>query len=94
MSDVLPEVDIAYPLFHHEVDRVDGVLDVLRLCSKEVTDGWDAVALLCLSDIFQIVHKSSYMQLLVVVCICQGPGGTIDAIRAVTRLRQPIVILT
>ena len=89
----MPEVDITYSLLHHEVDRVDSVLDVLRLGSEEIANGWDTVALLCLSDIFQIVHKSRHMHLLVIVSICQGPSGAIDTVWTVTRIRQPIVIL-
>ena len=66
---ILSEIDVSHSLLHHEVHRIDCVLDVLWLCSEDVSNRWDSVALLSLSYVLKIVHESCNLHLLVVLCI-------------------------
>ena len=55
-AHLLAEVDVANSLLHHEIDRVDRVLDVVRLCAEKIANGWHTVALLRLPNVLQVVH--------------------------------------
>ena len=55
-AHLLAEVDVAYSLLHHEIDRVDRVLDVVRLSAEKIANGWHTVALLRLPNVLQVVH--------------------------------------
>lgn len=57
LTDFLTEVNIADPLLHHEIDRVDCVLHIFWLSSEYVSDCRHTIALLRLLDIFQVVHQ-------------------------------------
>ena len=66
LSHVLPEVNISDSLLHHKVHRVDRVLNVVRLGPEQVSDRWHTVALLCLPNIFEIVHETGNLHLLLI----------------------------
>ena len=63
LPDLCSEVDVANPLFHHEVYRVDGLLNILWLCAEEVAYRWDPVALLRLLNVPQVVHEVLLLEL-------------------------------
>jgi hypothetical protein len=65
-SDVLTEVDVRDPLLHHEVQRLDCILDVLRGATEEVAYGGHAVALLTLADVVLVILELLYAQRLLV----------------------------
>ena len=69
LSDVLSEVDVRDSLLHHEVDRVDRVLDVFWLRAEKVTNYWYSIALLSLLDVLEVVHKTCDLHLMLIFCI-------------------------
>jgi len=80
LSHILSEVDITDSLLHHEVDRVDGVLDVLGFGPEDVANSGHTVALLRLPDILQIVHQPSDLHLLFVFCVIEFACGVTSSL--------------
>ena len=60
-TDLSSEIDVTHPLLHHEIDRGDRLLDVFWLCAEEVTNRWNSIALLSLSDVLQVVHEVGFL---------------------------------
>jgi hypothetical protein len=62
-ADLLPEVDVTDSLLHHGIHRVECGLDVLVFGPKKIANHWDAVALLCLLDVLEIVQQLGFLEL-------------------------------
>jgi hypothetical protein len=62
-TDLLFEIDVSYSLLHHSVDRIESGLDIIWLCSEEVTNYWYAIALLSLLNVLEVVHQLSLFEL-------------------------------
>ena len=63
----MPEFDVSDPLLKHVVDRFNGGLNVVGLCSEEISYCWDSITLLCLPNIVQIVHYCSNEKLVLFI---------------------------
>ena len=91
LSHVLPEIDVSDPLLHHEVDRVDCVLNVVRLGPEQVANRRHPVALLSLANVLEVVHEASDLHLLLVFGVIQCWLQRMDGLSQAIPSRSGIV---
>jgi hypothetical protein len=92
LASVLTEFDIRDTLPQHMIGTLDGLLDVLRPTTEEITQGRNSIGLLCGADIRQVIHQGGYQHLMLIILWCATRAGLQVVIQVVNVVVQWLIL--